>query len=286
MVTATSVSPADGASFGISKNSSFKKALSRLHDPSALANLFYHRQFGSVNFKIDDFDEVTFNGDPWTVTKDTNAVTWAINVQENGVLRGSTGTTDTDGLSLLGPAIYKGDRNCGMQIRFKIDVVTNYEFEVGWINDVTDKTQPSVTDIDTPAFGAGLTEGAVVHIDTTQTLTTMALVMDSATYTTASKKNLFTRAINGTTGVAPAAATFMTIRVQLEGDTVHAMVWVDTSTAKNVLVSQVVSAPTTSILGGIEGGTLVAPWVAIATRNTTAKLLDIDYIARWQDRVA
>lgn len=281
MVTAASISPADGASFGISKNSSFKKALSRLHDPSALANLFYANQFGSTVFELDDFNQITFTGQQeWTETKDVGGTSFAINAQQNGVIRGSTGATATDGISLIGPVIYKGDKNAGLQIRFKIDVVTAYRFEVGWINDVTDKTTPAVSDIDTPAFGAGLTEGAVVHIDTAQTLTTMALVLDSATYTTASKKSLFTRATNGTTGVAPAAAAYITIRVQLEGDTVHAMVW-DTN---NNLVSQVVSAPTTAILGGIEGGTLLAPWVAIATTNTTAKLLDIDYIARWQDR--
>lgn len=250
----------------------------KINDNDAMRAFLYPYAHRDVLFKHIDFDEVTFNADPWTKTVDTGP-DFAIAANPNGTLRFTTGTDDNEGGSLISSAIFKGDLNPGAEIRLKGSSWANIAAEFGFIDDVTDKTTPAVTDIDTPAFGAGLAEGAVVSMDTDQTLVTMALVTDSATYTSAAKSLLYNDA-NPVAAFAPTADVYFTIRVQIHRDVVWAFLF--DANGDYVYSTKIVPSGTT---GGIEGGTALKLWLAFANKvGSASRTYDIDYITYWQDR--
>lgn len=282
MATFTSIAPSDGADYGLNPHSGRRTSLSKIYRPNVIGNILSPLMYADVVSEFYDFNEVTFNGDPFTVTKDAGATTWAIAAGAGGMIRGVTGATSGDGLSLLGSPNWYGDRRAGMEVRAKSDVATTLTMEGGFINAVTDMTTPAVTDIDSVTFGAGLTEGAVITIDVGETLTTFALATKSGTYTTAFKKVFYGPAINGTTGVGVTAGEWVTLRVQLDGDNVHGFIYNNAG----LLVSEahIPAAGTAALTGGIEGGTALKPWFAAATQTTASKNIDVDYIRVWQDR--
>lgn len=252
--------------------------LGKLLNHDAMRAFLYPLANREVMFQMHDFTEVTFNGDPWTKTVDTGP-DFAIAANPNGTVRFTTGTDDNEGGSLTSPAIFKGDLNAGAEVRLKGSSWADIAAEFGFIDDVTDKTTPSVTDVDTPAFGAGLAEGAVVHMDTDQTLKTMALVTDSATYTTATKALLYNNA-NPVAAFAPTADVYFTLRVQLHRDIVWAFLFDDTQDF--VYATKIVPSGTT---GGIEGGTALKLYLAFANKvGSASRTYDVDYISFWQDR--
>jgi len=303
MVTAP-LRPSDGYLYGHFVDSGMGRALTKVQDPAILANVLYLQQRANVVPFFDDFNVVTMNGDPWTKTKDAGATDFAISAAVNGMIRGITGTSNTEGLSITGPAIYSGSRNCGMEARIKISLLTNVTWEMSWIDDITDKTAPACTDVDTPAFGAGLTEGASVTQDTGETITTPRLCTKGATSSVLAATMMTppkTQTVNSDitrTAYAPTADTYFTVRLQVftpkatNGTTANTISSVeasifDSSDPKNIkLVSQemIKAEEGANVLGGITAATLIRPYFAIATLNGTSKNYDIDYIAIWQDR--
>lgn len=272
-----------GKMFGKSPYSTLRAGLTRGDTGPGERGLFWYlQQFGDVYSKVYDFDEITLNADPWTLTKDAGATHFAINTQASGVARGITGGSSGEGLSMLGSKILKGDLNCGIEMRAKLQAsVANVTFEMALIDDVTDKTTPVVTDVDTPTFGAGLAEGVALTLDTGETNTKLTLSTKSATYTTAAKQLMVEDIRNpaNTAGWAPTVDTFFTLRIALDTDEVYAMVF---DASGNLVAHRAIIPSGTT--GGIEGGTLLAPYVALATLAAASKNLDIDYIALWQDR--
>lgn len=222
-----------------------------------------------------NFTETTLNGDPWTQTKDAGAADFS--VPSTGIVNGAitngagTGAGSGDGQSLLGKAVWRGDNNCFMLIRLKSDVVTTLTLEAGFLDDVTNKTTPAVSDIDTPTIGAGNAELAVLHLDTAETLATMGLVTQGSGGLTAAKTTLST--LGGATTFLPTADTFFSLLVALNGNHVHTGIF----NAAGNLVARAVK------ISGIEGGTLVAPWFAVATLTTASKVITIDDVLLMQD---
>ena len=204
----------------------------------------------------EDFNGDALNLDYWAVANSSGASA-ADFAQEAGTsnIQGDTGTTDDGAISIVGPVMYKGDLNCGMQIKVRIDDPTEYCLELGFIDAVPGSNAPGVSDVDTPA--ATFTDGAVFHIDTDEDLDTFAAVTDGtglaiqATTLAGSLTNL-------------TAATWATFRVQLLGN--NAYYW-----ANGQLVASHVAA--------IEGGTAVAPWLYCATRE--ANVARFPEIGRW-----
>ena len=227
-----------------------------------LARLSYPDQY----FKVHEFDEDTINADYWALANSggTSAADFAVmaTTVQCGTIQGDTGTTDNGSISLVGPLIFKGDQNAGMHVRLKVDAVTGYNLEVGFIDAVPGSNGSGVSDVDTPAATA--TDAALLQIDTDQTLATLAFVTAGTSFTTTS-----------TTLTTPitvlSAATYADVRIQLVANTAYC--WVNGVLAASHTGSK------------IEGGTAVAPWIYARTRNTTAKFVDVDYIALWQDRV-
>jgi hypothetical protein len=137
--------------------------------------------------------------------------------------------------------------------------------DLGFSDPMTDEALPCVTDVDTPAATSnGTTDLVIVHMDTDQTLTTMALVTRGGTDTTAAKANLGT--------LAPSAATYQTVLIQCGNRQGYAVVDGD-PVSKSAGLS---TGPDTAVL--------MRPHFLYRTRNSSAKAVDIDYIRVWSER--
>lgn len=250
-----------------------RRWLERLGTPRGIMAAMFPRMLDSVIYVEDDFIEDTISSTRWNLAADATATTFAWAAAAGGTIQGSTGTTDNGYHAINGDVIWSGDKNAGMAIRFKMDVVTGFTFELGFTDALSDETLPAVTDIDTPATGNGATDVAVIHLDTDQTLTTAAFAGESTGSAFAAQKvNLGT--------FTPTAATYYTAVVQLNGNNAFCAIF-NSDDAQNPILQANTNKSLVSVL---EGGTLVRPHFLIGTRNTTAKVTDVDWIRCWQDR--
>ena len=237
---------------GLKKVAALNSELAMWMRQMATDKVFYRKWDFEGSALLDDF---------WTSAADAGATEFGPPATQllGGVLQGATGTTDNAGIGLYGTPILKGDNRAYLHTRFKLSAVTGFQMEVGFIDAITDATTPVISDVDTPANGSnGAAEIAVVHLDTDQTLTTAALVVDgSTTGMNAAKTNLGT--------FVPTAATYVDLKMVIDGNDV------------TVIIDNKRSLRATKTFA-IEGGTLVMPWLYFRTRNTTSKTVDIDLI--------
>lgn len=241
---------------------------------SAMQEFLYFQARRDVVERFWDFTELALDTtNDWTTNGGTGSTVFAIPSTKlvGGAITGATGTNGTESnrcVNLYNDPIWSGDKNAGVEFRFKIGAaVTDIEFACGFIDTHATITTavPLFGDVDTPTLATGIGDAALVGMDTAQTLTTLALVTLGSTPYSAAKTNIGT--------IAPTAATYFTIRIQLIGDTVIAQV--DDATANNTVVTKA---------SGIEGGVLVRPIFTISGPTATTKTFDIDYIRCWQDR--
>lgn len=256
-------------------------------DPNRASLLDLARVFGSSGGELAKFayplawKDFIFSGDDFIrSTLDTNVFTTAVSAGGGptafaipatrivgGAIRGITGTTDNDAISIrVNAATLTGNRGGGMAIRFRSDAVTGFSFEIGLTDTLTDFALPGVTDIDTPSVGNGSGNLAAVHMDTDQTLTTMSFV--SYDGTTAAKDDLGT--------LAPSASTWMWVVVQMMGTSAICMIDGAQEGADGFGIRS----------EGISQTTLMMPYALFRTRNTTTKNVDIDAMFWWQERDA
>lgn len=222
-------------------------------------------------FFIDDFNGDAINLDYWTVANSsgTSAADFAVSVgNPTGVIQSDSGTTDNGSTSIIGPINYKGDNNCGLWARFKVDDVTSWSFDVGFIDAVPASNTSGVNDVDTPTVH--MADGAVLHMNTDQTLAIPAFVTVGSTANQSAYKT--------TTGYTPVNATYMDVVVQIIGNDAFCILNNGVATISHNLRSG------NNAAGFVEGGVALAPWVINLTRNTTAKFMDVDCIAIWSDR--
>jgi hypothetical protein len=247
----------------------------------ALARFLYPFAWRDSVFLFDDFWGDAIQA-PWWTAAATNGTAFdePATQLESGVTRGITGTGAVgDETMLTGEAIWSGNNQCGLEVRWKADVVTDTKMQVGFTDPTTNNTSSIINDIDTPTIQNGATDVALVGQDTSQTLTTMAFITDgSGTNMNTTKTNLGTR--------VPTAATYLGTRIQL------------TRTATNVAASKCVLLDATSgitdsafhgdvVASQINGAILVKPWFYWENvTNATALTIDIDYVAIWQDRAS
>ena len=220
---------------------------------------------------MDDFNGDAINLDYWTVANSsgTSAADFAVSVgNPTGVIQSDSGTTDNGSTSIIGPLIYKGDQNCGMWCRFKVDDVTGWSFDVGFIDAVPASNTAGVNDVDTPTVY--MADGAVVHMNTDQTLAIPAFVTVGSTANQSAKKT--------STAYTPINATYMDVVIQLVGNDAYCIL------NNGVSVISHHNGTSGNSAGHVEGGVALAPWVINLTRNTTAKFMDVDAIAIWSDR--
>lgn len=239
---------------------------------SKLPLLFYPYMWEDVAFVLDDFMGDSINLDWWALTADGTATTFAISTGVGGVILGATGTSDEGFHSIKGPLNYFGDNNCGMEIRWKQDVVTNDLVEMGFVDALTDDTLPAINDIDTPTITNGAVNVAVVVKDYSQTLKTLAFVTDGDTSNfNTTKTNLGTRDIT--------AATYITGRVGIAGDAGYCGLY----GANGELLE--FASHGSSTASSTEGGTAAQPWFIIGCKEASNSIaVTMDYIACWEDR--
>lgn len=228
------------------------------------------------------FDE--FNGDTLQTALWATAVTAGgaptafaqlVNSAEGSQLEGRTGTTDDGVTALVGARHWLGDRNCMLECRFILDTVSGMALEIGFVDTKTDNALKAVSDLDVPTVANGAVDTAVVTMDTDQTLTTMAFVSEGSTASMVpTKTDLGTR--------VPTAATWMTIRVGIVGDNPFCHVYNSDDPQQLVLLEEAYHGA--SIASQIEGGVVLAPHILFQTRNTTDKIVQLDYVLCLQER--
>jgi hypothetical protein len=261
----------NGADYGTREHSPTSTFALDRASPRGLVTAMYPWLRTNVVYVEDDFIEDTISSTRWNLAADGTATTFAWSSAAGGKIAGAAGTTDNGYFAINGDVIWLGDQNAGMEVRFKIDVVTDFTFEIGFTDALSDETLPAVTDVDTPATGNGATDVAVIHLDTDQTLKTAAFVSESTGSTFACQKvNLGTW--------APTAAVWYTARVQLAGNNAFCAIFKGTDFQTPVL--NTVKGLSTAL----EGGTLVRPHALFGTRSTADKAVDIDLIRVWMDR--
>ncbi len=236
----------------------------------------YPYMFQDTVFVFDDFTGDTLNTFLWAVDGDTGTTSFANlaagSTVANGVAAGATSTDDNEAVSIYGHPVWQGDKNCGMEIRWKMVTApeAGFFFEMGFTDPLSDYTLPAMNDIDTPSITNGAVTVAVLACDSSQTATTAQFLTDGdSTYTTA-------KVAVGT--FTPTADTWYTTRIQLIGDTGICSVFNSDTASARTLISEV------SAVSKVEGGTLVQPWAIFGNRDTTGFAPQIDYIAVWQDR--
>ena len=251
---------------------------------SALSRFLYPITWRDTVFVKDDFTGNVINTHLWTVGNTAGTLWIGTSTQlANGTITGVTGATNGDEQAIHGEAVWNGNLNCGMEIRFKIDDATGVLLETGFTDPLTAITAPAINDVDSPSITNGATDVAIVVRDTGQTLTTFAYVTDGSTAsmdTTAT--SLGTR--------SPTNATFMTVRVQLSqfpSGTLDAVSNLAASSAYLLDANDGVTDEAhhgDAIASQIAGNVLLRPWFYVAPLASAARTVDIDYIAVWQDR--
>ena len=188
--------------------------------------------------------------------------------EEWGSARMTTGTTN-DGISAMSMGtICKGDYNAVLAVRFKINVITAAKIEVGFRDSVANNSAGIVNALDDPTFSA--TNGCCWVFDTDATIDTWAAEGVKAS-SAATGVTLATTA----GGAAPVADTYQTMVVALMEDNAY---------FSRYSADGRKQGDTIMLTDCNTGSTAVAPAVFVQTRNTTTKLLDIDFFKMWQLR--
>ena len=257
-----------------------KPVLGRFNAPQSLAQLTRGRGWNSelVGFLLpfarqdflyfeDQFLADTLDATYWAtaVTAGGAPTAFAQGALEGGSIQGATGTTDNgvSALYFLGTGVFlDAARRPGMEVRFKIDVVTGLQYEIGFSDAKTDEALPGIADIDAPAATNGVTDIAALHLDTDQTLTTLAVGAYGTTDAGAS-------AAIGT--FTPTAATYTKHLIQAYANAAYGVVNND---PVNLAAGLAVGPDTAK---------LMRPSLVFRTRNTTAKVVDVYYVRFWAE---
>ena len=239
-----------------------------------------------VVYDCNDFTEDTINLDYWAINTGSGATNFAILTGvTGGQIRGNTGTTDNSACSLIGPAIWKGDHGCTMEIRWQVNAITSLYFELGFVDVVTDTSLPVTGDLGTPAIASnGSGDTALLVMDTDDTPATAGLFTDGTTTNMNSTLTVNFGRPGGVSTWTPVAGVWNTTRISIQGDA--ASVFTEAETNGSNGISYYWAGHGDATANRTEGGSLVAPWIFFGTRNTTAKLAYVDYVRVWQNRIA
>jgi len=248
--------------------SSFR-AQDKLRDSRAVAAMAFPLAWESNIFKLYDFTEVALDTtNLWTVNKSASATAnFAKSAGQGGRITANTSATTSQIVAITQALDWSSAKNCGMEVRYQVDVVTNLHLEMGFVDATTATNALSVTGIDTPTLANGTVDGALIAMDTGQTtLKTLAVIGGN------SNPAATTKAALGT--LAPTAATYQSLRIQTINGTILGIV-------KDANGAELARA---SIGAGVLPATALKPWIAFSNLTAAGKNPIIDYIALWQDR--
>lgn len=247
---------------------------------SALAQFLYPAAWRDVVFVYDDFTGPALNTHLWTAAG-VNGTDFDPPATQlvNGVAQCSVNNIAQDQNSIRSDAVWLGDNNCGVEVRWKIDNIDTLLFEIGFNDPLSaygTTDDGAINSHDTPSIANGATDVALVARDSGATLTTMQLVTDGSTGSmNTTGTDLGTR--------TPTNAVYQTVRVQLTQTAsavaaTHAYVFDQNGALQeeaqhgDVLASQ------------IKGDVLMEARVYIEALTTAVRVCDVDMIAIWQDR--
>lgn len=253
---------------------------------SALAQFLYPFTWRDVSFIFDDFvggqnqeaGVANFDESLWQDGNSANGTLFKCPDTQlaGGVLQGVTGANDTDTIAVWGMHTWLGDQNCGVEFRYKVNNIDTLQHEMGLAEPYADQKLTTIDDIDAPSFVSGTVDLALVGRDTAQTLTTMAFVTDgSTTNMNATKTDLGTR--------TPTNAVYQIVRVQLT-QTAAAVAASSAFVFDNNGALQESAFHGSALASQIKGDVLLGPVFVAEAKTTSARTVDIDYIAVWQDR--
>ena len=184
-----------------------------------------------------------------------------------GSARLTTGTTNDSVSCASLDLICRGEYNAVMAIRYKISAITAVKIEIGF-RDSTASATGIVNALDDPTFSA--TNGCCWAFDTDATVDTWAAEGVKAG-AAATGVTLATTA----GGAAPVADTYQTMVVALMDDNAY---------FSRYSADGRKQGDTIMLNDCNTAATPVTPAVFVQTRNTTTKLLDIDFFKMWQLR--
>lgn len=171
-------------------------------------------------------------------------------------------TTDDNAYEGLALALnFKGDFNCAMVARIKIDNITNSKIEVGFTDDINDQGAAEV--LGTPDSTA---EDAAIWVRDIDDGTVWQCFSVIANGTPQKDETCLDAAVNG---------IYETLGVALDGTLATFYHW---NAEGRLTFSTVITA-------AITGSDPLTPWVYVESRANNQRKLDIDYIAVWQRRV-
>ena len=225
----------------------------------------YYREW-----RFDGVPMLLTNDNFWTAASDATAADLAETATVEGPMIESIMGSNVDNYtSIIGLFHFCGDLNAGIEVRARSTVaVDELLWEIGFADVVTDKTLPVVSDVDTPTVGNGGDDVAVLHMNTDQTLKTVAIIGgDSGGSDQAATMSAL---------VTPTINEFHTWRIQLIGNDVYGALF----DHKMQLLAH------GKITDGIEGGTVLAPYILHGTLAAGGGVLSIDRVAVWQKKVA
>ena len=222
-----------------------------------------------------DFQEATINGD-WStdVTAGGAPTAFAYNKQRNGAIRGATGTSDNGVTALYYHAeLFNAADNPLMIARLKMPAaVTAFVMEIGFTDPKTDEKLVSVSDVDTPAVGNGITDGVIFNYDDEQTADAGLVGVGTSTAVAATPVYSV-----GTTIWTPTASKWVDITIGCRAGIGYLSLWQAGAPASNRQFS-VASGPDVDVL--------MRPSLLFKTTDTTTKTIDIDYITLIAERNA
>ena len=248
---------------------------------SALAKFLYPITWRDTVFVIDDFTGPALSTHLWTAAKiASNGTDFDPPATQlvNGVCQGVTGAFAQDHANLRSDAVWYGDLNCGAEVCFKVSNKLSLGLEMGFVDPLSSYTQSdagAVSGIDTPGVTNGATDAALVTMYTTETANTLNLITDGSTSNMNATATSF--------AVTPTNATYLTVRVQL-AKTASAV-----AAAKGTILNEndAISAYAqhgAALASQIKGDVLQHFWFYVESLTTSARTVDIDYVALWQDR--
>lgn len=237
-----------------------------------LGPLFDYLRFSSLNTVLldDDFLGDAINTDLWAaITPGATATLYTIQSDENGTIKGIHGTTAaTSGLQWAGKLHFRGDRDCGMLVRLKVDTdVSELRVEVGFADALPAINTNVVNSLATPTFNTAADVACWVY-DHASSTTTSGLYTDGAAITAAKTAG---------TVSALVADTYKWIGLQISGDFVQCFEGGANGPMRLVADRGRVQS--------IEGGNAVLPFVASKLSDTTDCAIFLDRVMVWGQRV-
>lgn len=213
---------------------------------------------------FDDFEGSTLStswGHP-TKGSDGATVDFAVSADVNGKIRGTTGAGAGGTMAANGVMIYRAlnwKANMGgvaMEARVQISAITNISMYVGFTDQVSTLTAPITSAASADTITTNASNAVGFMFDTSMTTTKIWLVGVAADVDATAQSS----------GIAPVAATYITLRVELT------TAGVATFFINNVAVG-------TAMTGAVTATTAITPCVSVFTRTAASATLDVDYIS-------